>query len=41
MPNVTNKIILIIGASSGIAEATAREFAAAGTTAVLGARWPL
>ncbi|MCP9339532.1 SDR family oxidoreductase [Stutzerimonas xanthomarina] len=38
MSNITGKIILITGASSGIGEATARLLAAKGATVVLGAR---
>lgn len=38
MQNVTGKIVLITGASSGIGEATARELANAGATVFLGAR---
>lgn len=38
MQNVTNKVILITGASSGIGEAAARLLAQSGATVVLGAR---
>lgn len=38
MQNVTNKVILITGASSGIGESTARILAANGAKVVLGAR---
>lgn len=36
--NVTNKVVLISGASSGIGEAAARELAAAGAKVMIGAR---
>lgn len=38
MPNVTDKVVLITGASSGIGEATARLLAQHGAKVVLGAR---
>ncbi|AOF94432.1 SDR family oxidoreductase [Sinorhizobium sp. RAC02] len=38
MSNITNKIVLVTGASSGIGEAVARALAKAGATVVLGAR---
>ena len=38
MKNFTNKTVIVTGASSGIGEALAREFAARGARVVLGAR---
>jgi NADP-dependent 3-hydroxy acid dehydrogenase YdfG len=38
MPNITNKVVLITGASSGVGEATARHLAGNGAKVVLGAR---
>lgn len=38
MTEISNKVVLVTGASSGIGEATARELAAAGATVVIGAR---
>jgi NADP-dependent 3-hydroxy acid dehydrogenase YdfG len=38
MADMTNKVVLVTGASSGIGEATARELAAAGAVVVIGAR---
>ncbi|MEG0808048.1 MAG: SDR family NAD(P)-dependent oxidoreductase, partial [Alistipes sp.] len=38
MKDYKNKVVVITGASSGIGEAMAREFAAQGACVVLGAR---
>ena len=38
MTEISNKVVLVTGASSGIGEATARELAGAGATVVIGAR---
>ncbi|MBQ1978341.1 MAG: SDR family NAD(P)-dependent oxidoreductase, partial [Alistipes sp.] len=38
MKNFTNKTVIVTGASSGIGEALAREFAALGANVVMGAR---
>ena len=37
-PAIDGKIVIVTGASSGIGESTAREFARAGATTVLAAR---
>jgi NADP-dependent 3-hydroxy acid dehydrogenase YdfG len=38
MPNLSNRVVLVTGASSGIGEAAARKLAAAGAKLMLGAR---